>query len=128
MNTSSIALQPNLVERVHQVVKDKEATVKEFVDQAVRERLEHLEDQKLKAEVQAFERLHPQLLAYLGQFVAIHEGQVVDVDADFGTLFLRVRKRLGNVIVLMRQVRTEPVLKLRAPSPRLERNEMSHYP
>ncbi len=123
MNTSPIALRPNLVERVHQIVKDKESTVEEFVNQAVRERLEQLEDQKLKAETQAFERLHPQLVQrHFGQFVAVHEGQVVDVDADFGVLFLRVRKRLGNVIVLMRQVRAEPVLELRAPSPRLERN------
>ena len=123
MNTSSIALQSNLVERVHQVVKDKGDTVEEFVNQAVRERLEQLEDQKLKAEAQAFERLHPQLVQqYFGQFVAVHEGQVVDVDADFGTLFLRVQKQLGDVIVLIRQVRAEPVLKLRAPSPRLVRN------
>jgi len=123
MNMSPIALRPNLVERVNQMVKDKEATVEEFVNQAVQERLEQLEDQKLKAEVQAFERLHPQLVQrHFGQFVAVHKGQVVDVDADFGVLFLRVRKRLGNVIVLMRQVRAEPVLELRAPSPRLERN------
>jgi predicted DNA-binding protein len=123
MNTSSIALQPNLVERVHQIVKDKGDTVEEFVNQAVRERLEQLEDQKLKAETQAFERLHPKLVQqYLGQFVAIHEGQVVDVDADFGTLFLRMQKQLGDIVVLIRQVRTEPVLELRAPSPRLERN------
>jgi predicted DNA-binding protein len=121
MNTSSIALQPNLVERVHQIAKDKGDTVEEFVNQAVRERLEQLEDQKLEAETQAFERLHPQLVQqYLGQFVAIHEGQVVDVDADFGVLFLRMQKQLGDIVVLIRQVRTEPVLELRAPSPRLE--------
>ena len=121
MNTISIALQSSLVERVRQIVRGEEAAVEEFVNQAVRERLEQLEDQKLKAEVQAFERMHPRLVEqYLGQFVAVHGGQVVDVDVDFETLFLRLQKRLGDTPVLIRPVSTEPTLELRAPSPRLE--------
>jgi len=123
MNTSSIALQPDLVERVHRITKSKGATVKDFVNQAVREHLEQLEDQKLKAEVQAFERMHPQLVKqYLGQFVAVHEGQIVDADVDFEALFLRLEKRLGDVPVLIRPVSVEPAPELRAPGPRLERS------
>lgn len=123
MNPSSIALQPDLVERVHRITKSKGTTVKDFVNQAVRERLEQLEDQKLKAEVQAFERMHPQLVKqYLGQFVAVHEGQIVDADVDFEALFLRLEKRLGDVPVLIRPVSVEPTPELRAPGPRLERS------
>ena len=123
MNTSSIALQPDLVERVHRITKSKGSTVKDFVNQAVREHLEQLEDQKLKAEIQAFERMHPQLVKqYLGQFVAVHEGQIVDADVDFEALFLRLEKRLGDVPVLIRPVSVEPPPELRAPGPRLERS------
>ncbi len=122
MNTSSIALQPDLVKRVRQITRSREAAVEDFVNQAVRERLEQLEDQKLEAEAQAFERMHPQLVKqYLGQFVAVHEGQIADADIDFEALFLRLQKRLGDVPVLIRPVSTEPTLELRAPSPRLER-------
>ena len=123
MNTSSIALQPDLVERVRQITRSKGATVQDFVNQAVREHLEQLDDQKLEAKAQAFERMHPQLLRqYLGQFVAVHEGQVVDADVDFEALFLRLQKRLGDVPVLIRPVNAEPTLELRAPSPRLKRS------
>jgi hypothetical protein len=123
MNTSPIALQPDLVEQVRRIIGRKGATVEDFVNQAVRERLEQLEDQKLEAEVRAFERMHHQLVEqYLGQFVAVHESQIVDADADFQTLFLRLQKCLGDVPVLIRQVSTEPTLELRAPSPRLERS------
>jgi len=123
MNTSPIALQPDLVEQVRRITRNKGATVEDFVNQAVRERLEQLEDQKLEAEVQAFERMHPQIIKqYLGQFVAVHESQIVDADADFETLFLRLQKRLGDVPVLIRPVSAEPTLELRAPSPRLERS------
>jgi hypothetical protein len=123
MNTSPIALQPDLVEQVRRITRSKGATVEDFVNQAVRERLEQLEDQKLEAEVRAFERVHPQLIKqYLGQSVAVHESQIVDADADFETLFLRLQKHLGDVPVLIRPVSTEPTLELRAPSPRLERS------
>ena len=123
MNTSSVALQPDLVERVHRITKSTGTTVRDFVDQAVRERLQQLEDLKLKAEVQAFERMHPQLVKqYLGQFVAVHEGQIVDADVDFEALFLRLEKRLGDVPVLIRPVSVNPASELRAPAPRLERS------
>jgi hypothetical protein len=122
MNTSSIALQPDLVERVRRITKSKGATVEDFVNQAVREQLEQLENQKLETEIQAFECMHPQLVKqYLGQFVAVHESQIVDADVDFEVLFLRLQKRLGDTPVLIRPVNIEPTLELRAPSPRLER-------
>jgi predicted DNA-binding protein len=123
MSTSPIALQPDLAERVRRITRSKGATVEEFVKQAVREHLEQLEEQRLEAEIQAFERMHPQLVKqYLGQFVAVHEGQMVDTDVDFETLFLRLEKYLGDVPVLIRLVSAEPTLELRAPSPRLERS------
>jgi len=123
MNTSAVALQPDLVERVRRVTKNVGASVEDFVNQAVRERLENLEDQKLEAESQAFERLHPQLIRqYMGQFVAVHNGQVVDADANFEALFLRLQQHLGEIPVLIRAVSTEPTPELRAPSPRLERS------
>jgi len=123
MNTSAVALQPDLVERIRRATKNVGASVEDFVNQAVRERLENLEDQKLEAESQAFERLHPQLIQqYLGQFVAVHNGRIVDADADFEVLFLRLQEYLGEIPVLIRAVNTEPTLELRAPSPRLEQN------
>jgi hypothetical protein len=57
---------------------------------------------------------------YAGQFIAMHEGQVIDSDADELVLYLRVRKRFPLVGILIKQV--APVLEeiwvMR--SPRLE--------
>ncbi|MEA3340547.1 MAG: DUF5678 domain-containing protein, partial [Chloroflexota bacterium] len=98
-------------------------TIEGFVNQAVREHLERLEDQKLEAEIQAFEQMHSQLVGqYLGQFVAVHDGRVVDAGDDFEALFLRLQKHRGDVPVLIRPVIAEPILELRAPSPHLERS------
>ncbi len=53
---------------------------------------------KGEREYQAFLRLLPELLPeYRGKFVAIHEGQVVDSDADDIALVQRVHARVGYV-------------------------------
>ncbi len=121
MNTNMIALQPKLVEQVRWIAKSERGTIEDFVNKAIRERLRRLEDQKLEAEARVFERMHPQLVEqYLGQFVAVHDGQVVDADVDFEALFLRLQNRFGDIPVLIRLVGANPILELRAPSPRLE--------
>lgn len=53
---------------------------------------------KGEREYQAFLRWLPQLLAtHRGQYVAIHEGQVVDSDTDDIALVQRVHLRVGYV-------------------------------
>ena len=121
MNTNVIALQPELIEQVRWIAKSERGAIEDFVNQAIRERLRRLEDQKLDAEARAFEGMHPQLVEqYLGQFVAVHGGRVVDADVDFEALFLRLQKRFGDVPILIRLVGANPIPELRAPSPRLE--------
>ena len=53
---------------------------------------------KGECEYQAFLRMLPELLKqYAGKHVAIHEGQVVDVDDDDIALIKRVRMKVGCV-------------------------------
>ena len=121
MLTTNISLQPDLVKQINRIAQTKGETVEEFIDHAVREHLERLEEEKLQAEAQAFAQLHPQLVPhYLGQFVAIFEGQLVDNDKDFETLFLRIQKKYKDEVVLIRQVMAKPTIELRGPSPRLQ--------
>lgn len=53
---------------------------------------------KGEREYQAFLRLLPGLLtAHRGQYVAVHEGEVVDADADDIALVQRVHAKVGYV-------------------------------
>jgi hypothetical protein len=55
---------------------------------------------KWEREYQAFQRLLPQLIAtHRGQYVAIHDGQVVDSGRDKLALALRVLAKVGNVAI-----------------------------
>jgi len=49
-----------------------------------------------------YHQRHAELKAqYLGQYIAMHEGQVVDHDADFPTLRQRIRQQFENTPVMI---------------------------
>ena len=69
-----------------------------------------------------FEEQKSQLLAqYAGQYIAMHQGNVVDHDLNLRALHLRVFENLGHKPVLLKQVTTEPERELVFRSPRFER-------
>ena len=58
---------------------------------------------------QAFERMRSELLkTHRGQFVAILHNQVVDADAEIGTLARRVYARFGYRPIYMQKVTEQP--------------------
>jgi hypothetical protein len=82
-------------------------------DSVVREALRRYfwEQSRLKiSQESAFYRQHHSELKqrYLGQYIAMHQGQVVDHDADFQVLYQRVRGRIGKTPVMLTQVKEEP--------------------
>ena len=70
---------------------------------------------------QAFERMQNELLkTHKGQFVAILNNQVVDADAEIGTLARRVYDRFGYRPIYMQKVTEQPRV-VRILSPRVVR-------
>ena len=61
------------------------------------------------------------LLTHRGKFVAIHDGEVVDSDADEVQLGLRVYGKYGDVPICFGLVSESPLPPVRVPSPRLRR-------
>lgn len=71
---------------------------------------------KGEREYRAFLHLLPRLLpTHRGQYVAVHEGQVVDVDADDVALILRVHARYGYVPIHVGLVTDVPPSLVRVP-------------
>ena len=76
---------------------------------------------KMNQNVAAYKRLHPQLLkSYLGEYVAIHEGQLVDHDQDPIVLLQRMRSNYPEQVILRRRV--EPIVEreIQIRHPRIE--------
>ena len=120
----TITLQPQLVEQLEQVAAHRSVEAEELIETAVRAYLRQMEREKIQAEAEAFRSMHAELTEmYLGQYVAIHDGKVIDNDEDFQSLHGRIRQRFGRQPVLLRQVKSEPERVLTFSSPRLERDQ-----
>jgi hypothetical protein len=62
--------------------------------------------------------MHPRLIeSYLGDYVAIFQGEVIDHDEDVVALTQRIGEKLPNEVVLIRQVEksAERILNMRSP-------------
>lgn len=71
-------------------------------------------------EMEAYVALHPSLKEdYLGQHVAILDGQLIDHDADPAALYQRIVARYGHRFVWMTAVEEEPLTTLVFRSPRI---------
>jgi hypothetical protein len=114
-------LQPELMKQLEQIAVERETGPEELVEAAVRAYLRQIERETIKAEADAFHSMHAELVEeYLGQYVAIHNGQVVDHDQDFQSLHNCIRQRFDHRPVLLRRVEAEPERVLTFRSPRLD--------
>ena len=79
-------------------------------------------DDKWRREQQAFHRLLPDLLrTHRDQFVAIHEGRVVESGENKLDVARRAYGRFGYVPIFVSRVTEPPAAAVRVPSPRLVR-------
>jgi hypothetical protein len=119
---SNTTLRPDLMAQLEQIAAERAVRPEELLETAVCAYLRQIERETIEAEVVAFRSMHARLVEeYLGQYVAIHNGQVVDHDEDFQSLHNRIRQRFGRQPVLLRCVETESERVLVFRSPRLER-------
>ncbi len=74
-------------------------------------------------EMAAYIAMHPELEAkFLGKHVAVHGGQLVDMDDDYEALYLRIDKKYPHEYVWLTTVREEPIPTLTFRSPRILRD------
>ena len=99
----------------------------EVLDQALpsnEEFLNSAEDDAVEKEMRAFVEMHPMLKEkYLGQHVAIFDGQLIDVDEDYGTLYKRIDAKYPDQFVWLATITNDPMPTLVFRSPRLEATE-----
>ena len=103
-----LVIEDNLFSQLQQKAIGKGADVQTIAYEAIQRYLQDEEEQKMQYEIAAYHDLHQELLqSFLGQYVAVHQGQVVDHDAEQFALYLRIRQHYPGEIVLIRQVRPE---------------------
>lgn len=117
-----IALQsPELMQRVEQFARTEKMDETAVVETAVEYYLDQAEREKIHAETQLFWQMYEELQAnYLGQYVAMREGRVVDHDHDVLQLEQRIVDRFGDIALLIAPVTASTRKELRRISFKLE--------
>jgi hypothetical protein len=120
-STLTISVPKEVLEELDEIVRLEGLPAEQVVGKAVIHYYYQVSRQKIDAEAEAFRRKHARLRAkYLGCYIAMHNGRVVDHDRDLSALNRRIRKQFGKTPVLMRLVEAEPERVLVFRSPRLE--------
>jgi len=101
----TVTLKPDVAEQIEHLAGQTQIDADALVDQALRTYLTEVHREKIQAETRAFRQQFKTILQqYRGEYVAVHEGQVIDHDLDLRTLHLRVFARLGRAPVLLKKV------------------------
>jgi Arc/MetJ family transcription regulator len=110
-----LIIEPQLYRRVEQAADEHKMNVDRLLTEAIRQYLWELDRRKISEESQIYQRRHAELKAeYLGQYIAMHDGQVVDHDSDFVALRQRVRQQFRHtpvMITLVEEVAERPIVR-----------------
>jgi len=122
MTQTQVSLEASLVESLRQVAAEKGMTLDQVLGESAQEYIRQARRLKLRREQEAYRAMHAELKQkYLGESVAIYNGELIDHDADALALLRRVRQRFGSAPVLFCEVEAQPEREYVIRSPRLER-------
>lgn len=110
---TTLTIPSHLYERAQRIAQSQNRNVGDVVREVLEKGLMSLEapvtDPKRELEKEAFRRLHPDLKRqYPGEFVAIHNENLIDHDTDRAALLKRIEKQYPDEFVLIRPVQQEP--------------------
>ncbi|NKQ36400.1 MAG: hypothetical protein HF973_12380 [Chloroflexi bacterium] len=118
----TLTLPEPVYQRAQQVATSTHRDVREVLSEALAQTFRPFpvdENRELMLrEIEAFRALHPQLVKqYMGKYVAIYQGAVVDDDHDPVALLKRINQKYPDKVVLRRKVEKDPdpVLYFRSP-------------
>ena len=104
-----ITVEPDLFERIEETAVSQEITVDAIIEEATRRYLWDAERDRISAEMDIYRQRHSELkIRYGGEYIAMHEGEVVDHDVDMNKLWQRIRRRFGRTPVMITLVGESP--------------------
>jgi glutamyl-tRNA reductase len=108
-----IMIDPELYERVEKAALEQETSTNDIFSEAVQHYLWELNRRKISEETRIYRQQHEQFKEnYLGHYIAMFQGQVVDHDEDFQALHQRVRQQYKRqpVMITLVEETADPVL------------------
>jgi len=114
----TITLNDQTASQVTKMAEAQSTSPEEIIEKAIRDLLHAEASRILARETAVFRTLHAQLLQkYPGEYVALHQGQMIDHDPDQLALYLRVDEQYPDEVILIKQVcsEIEEIYNIRSP-------------
>jgi hypothetical protein len=120
----TLTIPENIYRRVEQVAISSQKPMAEIINNALAEAFPavHVNPRRhlMEREQEAYQKMLPNLLEqYESQYIAVHNGEVIDHDSDKIKLVGRIQQSLPDAIVLIKKVTTDPDQVIHMRSPRL---------
>jgi hypothetical protein len=105
----TITIEPELYQRIEKAALTQQSDIVVLLHKAVRHYLWELDRRKISEESKIYRHRHAELKEqYLDQYIAMHEGQIVDHDANFSVLRQRIRQKFGPAPIMITLVEDTP--------------------
>lgn len=118
---SHVIIDKQLYTQFERFAEQKNDSVQMLAERIIRDYMRQEKRTLMQQEIKAYQAMHTELLAnHLGQYVAIHQGKLVDYDDEELPLYLRISKSYSDAPVLLRQVTPDVEVTITVRSPRLE--------
>jgi hypothetical protein len=107
---TSIPVRDDLIRSIEKLANEQGTDTEALVNAWLERQLALEREQRIFEETERFQAQHSALLPiYAGQYIAMHNGVVVDHAESLTPLYERIRARFGDEPVLITPVTTEPI-------------------
>ncbi|MBN1486027.1 MAG: hypothetical protein JW981_00210 [Anaerolineae bacterium] len=95
-------INPALYQRAEKLAQEQSTAITDILNVALRQYFWELDRRKIAEESACYRQQHSQLCdQYLGYYIAMHNGEVVDHDKDFKQLHARVQQHWPDTAVMI---------------------------
>ena len=121
----TITLRPEVADQLKFEAERRRTSLEALANSWLEDQLWRERRKKIYEEADLFRARHAELLArYAGRYIAMHDGVVIDDDADLLTLHNRIRTQYGDEAILIAPVTPEPVQTLKVLGARRRRRQL----
>ncbi|NTU61844.1 MAG: hypothetical protein HGB05_00210 [Chloroflexi bacterium] len=121
---TQVPIDANLAASLQQVAAESGKPLEVVMNDLVQNYLREQRHTQLLAEMDRFRANHPDLVSkFKGEYIGLHNGEVLDHGVDGGALHKRLRQKYGSLPILIVQVTESPEQEFKVRHPKLEPTE-----
>lgn len=121
---AQVPMDAKLAESLQQVAAERGKPLEVVMNDLAQSYLREQRHAQLLAEMDRFRVNHRELVAeFNGEYIGLHNGEVLDHDVDGGLLHKRLRQKHGSLPILIVQVSESPEQEFTVRNPKLETAE-----